>query len=81
MASSEPIVAPERMPKEIKKWMIDEEINGADLSRRSGLSLDSVSKTIRGYRNSPKILRVLIDLGCPVEFLGLPEDSASRVGG
>ncbi len=57
--------------KDVRKWMIERGIRPVDLKRRAEVSFPSVSMTIAGQRRNPDVLRVLRELGCPEEFLGI----------
>lgn len=60
---------------EIKKWMLDEGLYVAQIQRNLGFKAHSlVSDTIAGRKDNRKVLRFLLDRGCPVELLALPED-------
>lgn len=62
-----------RNTKEIKKWLLDMEMEVIDLANEAGASRQLASATIHGHRNNRKVLRTLRALGCPVEFLDLPD--------
>ncbi len=63
-----------RKRKEILKWMIDQDITGADVARGIGVDRALVSRTIKGTDNNRRVLRRLLDLGCPAALLALPKD-------
>lgn len=62
-----------RNTTEIRVWMLR---NGHTVeSIRAALGYRShapVSSTINGDRNQQKVLRHLLELGCPREYLGIP---------
>lgn len=58
----------------IRAWMIQNGISGVALAEQSGVSSALVSATIHGRRNNRKVLRLLIELGCPATLLALPGD-------
>ena len=65
----------ERNKIEIKVWMLRKGITVSQLAKEAGYKrVTLASSTVAGLRNSRKILRLLINKGCPVEFLDLPED-------
>lgn len=64
-----------RKPWRIKEWMDERRIRQEHVAERAGLQAKSiVSRTIRGQANNRKVLLVLLELGCPAGYLGLPED-------
>jgi hypothetical protein len=58
----------------IKRWMDENHISGSQVARDVGIVPVNCSRTIRGLSNSRKILRRLLELGCPEKFLSLPPD-------
>ena len=58
----------------IKKWLDENQITVKQIADDVGLDPTAASHTIRGVSNRRKILRRLVDLGCPVEILSLPKD-------
>jgi len=58
----------------IKKWMDENLISGSQVARDVGLVPMNCSRVIRGLSNNRKILRRLLELGCPTDILSLPED-------
>lgn len=57
----------------IKKWLDKHGIQVQCLAVDVGLHKTTASHTIRGLKNNRKILKYLVELGCPVSFLGLPK--------
>lgn len=61
--------------KEIKKWLIDANVNMQTIAEKAKVSVSLVSQFIsgeRGQQKGPKvkrIIRVMKKLGCPGEFL------------
>ncbi|MFV0420866.1 helix-turn-helix domain-containing protein [Oleidesulfovibrio sp.] len=47
-------------------------------AQKVGVSESQVGKTIRGGDNSPRVLTALIEEGCPVGLLDLPENMKMR---
>lgn len=45
----------------------------ASFARQVGVSREAVGKTVRGQANSARVLVALVDEGCPIEFLDLPD--------
>ena len=58
----------------IKKWMDENMISGAQVARDVGVHPVLCSQVLRGWSNNRKILRRLLELGCPAEILSLPAD-------
>ena len=58
----------------IRKWMDENMISGAQIARDVGIHPVNCSLVIRGLRNNRKILKRLLELGCPPDILSLPAD-------
>lgn len=58
----------------VKKWLYDQGIALAAIARDLGVHPGIVSSTIRGTRNTRHVLKWLLEKGCPVEILSLPDD-------
>lgn len=58
----------------IREFLQDKDLNMTDVARDLGVSLSVVSDTVRGIRNSRKVLAYLLNLGCPERILDLPEE-------
>lgn len=56
--------------KEIKKWLIDQDLKVTDIARAARVSHTYASLTIKGEKRSKAVVAVLRDKGCPEEFLG-----------
>lgn len=54
--------------------MIRSGMRPARIAEAMGVSLALVSDTISGRKNNRRVLRYLMDAGCPKEHLDLPED-------
>jgi len=67
-------VGKNRQPWRIREFLESKGKNLADVGREVGASKHLVSETVRGIRNHRKILAYLRDLGCPEQYLDLPED-------
>jgi len=59
---------------EIKSWLGRRGLSVADVARKAGISRPTVSEAIHGKRNTRRALQALLDMGCPVKLLALPED-------
>ena len=64
----------DRQGKEIRKWMIDEELIVEEIARTVGVDKALVSRTIDGKRNNRKVLRFLVARKCPPQVMDLPAD-------
>jgi hypothetical protein len=58
--------------KAIKKWLIQKDYNQAMIARGLGCSRQFVSQTITGMRASARVIRWLLDHGCPESYLDKP---------
>lgn len=61
----------------INKWMIDAKLSVTKIADALDCHHSLVSNTISnkpGRKNNRRVLRLLIEKGCPVEFLDLPAD-------
>jgi predicted XRE-type DNA-binding protein len=56
----------------IKIWMLRNDINQTRIAKALNISRSLVSETINGAKNSRKVLRYLINNGCPTDVLDLP---------
>lgn len=65
---------PTRDGKEIRVWMLRHGITGAQMARDLECSPKLIFGTIYGEKNSRRVLRHLLKLGCPPDLLALPED-------
>ena len=63
-----------RNVKEIDKWMTDEDLTVTGIASEIDCHHSLVSNTIASRKNNRKVLRFLLNKGCPAEFLDLPED-------
>lgn len=69
-----------RKPWRIREWMDSQGILQMDVARSAGLKSSAVvSRTIRGSANSRRVLKALLEMGCPAVYLGLPEDLKREV--
>jgi len=64
----------QRNSLEIRVWMLRNGIKRLDIETATGMSGTQTTLTIDGVRNCRKVLRYLLDKGCPAEFLDLPGD-------
>jgi hypothetical protein len=58
----------------IKRWFDNSNYSIGSVAQEVGVHRSIVGQTIRGIRNSRKVLRRLVEIGCPQDFLGLPAD-------
>jgi hypothetical protein len=63
-----------RRVKDIKIWMLRNDIKEADIVRATEVEQSYVNKTINGTRNNREVLRYLLEQGCPARYLALPKD-------
>ena len=63
-----------RNGNKIRAWMVERRISVSAVARAAGVTQSIVSETIHGKRNNRRSLRALVDVGCPVKLLALPED-------
>ena len=63
-----------REGRKVRAWMVERGITVSEVARLAGVTRPIVSATIHGQRNNRKALRALLDTGCPVRLLALPED-------
>ncbi len=60
---------------EIDVWMKRNNLSVAKIQRSIGYKTHTgISNTLAGRDNLRKVLRLLADRGCPVEYLDLPEN-------
>jgi len=65
----------DRQTWKIKEWMDIQGIRQVDVAAQAGLGTHvTVSRTIRGSLNNRRVLRALVEMGCPEKFLALPKD-------
>jgi len=67
-----------RNSREIKAWMARYGVSVTTLARLAGIKRQKMSDTIWGRRNDPKALQGLVDAGCPVKWLALPESPKDK---
>lgn len=67
------MVDTKRNRPQIRAWMLLKGITGVMVAEETGVSSALVSATIQGRRNNRKVLSMLQELGCPEEFLAIPE--------
>lgn len=69
-----------RQPLEIRGWLVRNGYKIVHIAREIGVTPPLVHRTITGEVNNRRVLRALLGLGCPKEFLALPPDlSADQV--
>ena len=63
-----------RNTEEIRKWMIDEKLSVVKIKKALKFkNHGTVSNTLAGRAHNNRILRYLLEKGCPVKYLDLPE--------
>ena len=63
----------------IKKWLHEKGITLTEMAKALEITAGIVSSTIRGTRNTRRVLSYLLEKGCPAEILSLPEDMTVAV--
>lgn len=64
--------------RDIQRLLDSQGRNFADVATAAGVSVQSVSATMNGFRHSPRVLEALRTMGIPEELLFDPRN-ASRV--
>ncbi|WP_428568719.1 MAG: helix-turn-helix domain-containing protein [Solidesulfovibrio sp. DCME] len=67
-----------RQGRKIRAWMVGEGLTNVEVASRAAARPEYVSETIHGKRHHRRVLQVLVDAGCPVRFLDLPEDMKGK---
>lgn len=62
-----------RQPFRIKEFLAGKGINMSHIARELGVHHSLVGYTVKGTKNNKKVLKHLLDLGCPKEYLSMPE--------
>ncbi len=61
--------------KKARAWMFEHDIRLVDIQRAVGhRTCVQTAETLGGIRNNRAVLNHLINLGCPLEYLDLPEN-------
>ncbi len=68
----------QRQTYRILGWLRSKRISQVAIAEELGVHNSLVSSTIWGRRNNRRVLRKLLDLGCPERWLSLPNDIDSR---
>jgi len=56
-------------------WMLEKGIRSVDIQNALHMNNHNlVSDTLAGRRNNRRVLRYLLEQGCPSEYLALPKD-------
>jgi transcriptional regulator with XRE-family HTH domain len=58
----------------IKRWLNEKGLTLTAIAACLGINVGGVSATIRGTRNTRKVLKWLSNNGCPASILSLPDD-------
>jgi hypothetical protein len=58
----------------IKKWLREKGITLTEIAQALEINIGTVSATIRGIRNTRRVLQWLAREGCPSKYLSLPDD-------
>jgi predicted transcriptional regulator len=63
--------------KEIRKWMIDQDLNSVQIALTLNISRGAVCHWLAGRMTSRRIEDYLESMGCPREYLGQEEREAA----
>jgi len=64
---------------EINVWMLRNGWSVGRIQRKLGYRTHTgISNTLAGRENLSKVLQLLLDVGCPVEYLDLPKSMTER---
>jgi len=58
----------------IKKWLQEQGITLTEMAKALEINAGIVSATIRGTRNTRRVLQYLLEKDCPADILSLPDD-------
>lgn len=67
-------VGRQRKPWRIKEYLDSQRMCMADIAEEIGISRPTFYMTVQGKKNNRRVLKALIDKGCPAEYLDLPSD-------
>lgn len=67
-----------RQTYRILEWLNRKGITQESIAVELGVHPSLISGTIRGVKNNRRVLRVLVERGCPAKFLSLPKDMAQQ---
>lgn len=59
---------------QIRSWMVRKGIKPSNLARELQVHHTLVSQTVSGSKNNRRVLKALLDKGCPRKWLALPQD-------
>ncbi len=62
-----------RNGREIRSWMLRKGITVVDVAKKANAQPAHASNTIHGMRDHRRVLKVLIESGCPKRFLALTD--------
>ena len=55
--------------REIKKWLIDQNLRQADIARALNISNEGVCQVINNRKTNARVRQWLLEHGCPERFL------------
>jgi len=64
---------------EIRIWLMRNGMTMKSVADGMGSCFSIVSETVNGRRNSRRVLRYLLGLGCPKDILSVPDDMRGAV--
>lgn len=68
----------QRQSFRVYEWLDAQGMSIKLIANIAGVTPSTVSSTIRGRRNSRRVLQELVNLGCPEDILSLPEDLLAK---
>jgi transcriptional regulator with XRE-family HTH domain len=63
----------------LREWMDKKMISVSQIALDVGVGRSAVSQVLRGITNNRKVLRRLLEMGCPPDILSVPEDMKDEV--
>jgi prolyl-tRNA editing enzyme YbaK/EbsC (Cys-tRNA(Pro) deacylase) len=67
------IAGRKRKPWAIKEYLHEQGHSMSSVAKKIGVSAVQVRKTIVGDDDSQRVLSALVEMGCPIKLLGLPD--------
>jgi len=58
----------------IKVWLDTNNLTLKEIAKKESIHVGLVSATIRGTRNTRRVIKRLLDMGCPPEIISVPDD-------
>ncbi len=67
-----------RKPYRIREYLAEKGMTMKDVALDMGVNPSLVQDTIRGRKNSRRVLAKLVEIGVPADLLSLPKDMKSK---